>query len=366
MSTPNRSQSTLYGLCRKLPKVELHAHINGSISTDTLQKLSARKANSKEKDKNLEKLERWKKCAESREQQSLEECFEIFPLIHYLVDDAEAISMATKDVIQEFAADNVRYLELRSSPKENVVTGLTRRSYIETVLNEIQKSNHENNGILTRFLLSVDRKVPLSVMGEVVKLAEEFCNSSEGVLLGLDLSGNPFTTNIPEVIPLLSRAKNAGLKLALHLAEVHDRSEESLVLLQVPPDRIGHGTFIHPAAGGTEEMEQLVKKLQIPIECCLTSNLIGRTVKSYSQHHFKYWYDKNHPALLCTDDKGVFSTNLSEEYRIAAETYNLGRDELWKISEDAIDSIFADDWIKTSLRKEWKSSKTDCFTDTEY
>ncbi|XP_071844424.1 N6-Methyl-AMP deaminase-like isoform X2 [Apostichopus japonicus] len=334
--------------------MELHAHLNGSISTDTLQKLSARKSSSDEKASDLAKLAKWKKLTENREQRSLEDCFEIFPLVHKLVDDAEAVAIATRDVIQEFAADNVKYLELRSSPKENPSTGLTRRTYIETVLKEIKQSNYESNGILTRFLLSIDRKVPLPVMGEVVKLAEEFHTSSEGLLVGLDLSGDPFTTNVSDIIPLLSRAKNAGLKLALHLAETDDRSAESLMLLQVPPDRIGHGTFIHPAAGGTDEMEELVNRLKIPIECCLTSNLISRTVKSYSEHHFKYWLNKNHPVVLCTDDKGVFSTNLSEEYRIAAETYNLQNDDLWRISNESINYIFADDATKTSLRDEWQ------------
>lgn len=51
-------------------------------------------------------------------------CFGIFPLIVSLVDDAEAVAMATRDVIHEFAADNVKYLEIRSSPKEVTKTGM--------------------------------------------------------------------------------------------------------------------------------------------------------------------------------------------------------------------------------------------------
>ncbi|KAJ8029819.1 Adenosine deaminase-like protein [Holothuria leucospilota] len=197
-------------------------------------------------------------------------------------------------------------------------------------------------------------------MGEVVKLAEDYKLSSDGLLLGLDLSGNPFTTNVKEILPLLSKARNSGLKLALHLAEIKDRSEESLMLLQVPPDRIGHGTFIHPSSGGNKEMEDLVTRLKIPLECCLTSNLIGRTVKSYSDHHFKYWLDKNHPVVLCTDDKGVFSTTLSEEYKIAAETFNLSRDDIWGLTTDSLDCIFADDSTKSQLKAMWQSWKREC------
>lgn len=66
---------------------ELHAHLNGSISTDTLQKLSARKSSSDEKASDLAKLAKWKKLTENREQRSLEEYgyFILLPQKHTLI-----------------------------------------------------------------------------------------------------------------------------------------------------------------------------------------------------------------------------------------------------------------------------------------
>jgi adenosine deaminase len=57
---------------------------------------------------------------------------------------------------------------------------------------------------------------------------------------------------------------------------------------------------------------------------------------------------------LQTDDKGVFSTSLSHEYLIAAETFHLSEDNMWDLSIQSITFIFEDDNIKESLRRKFK------------
>jgi len=64
---------------------------------------------------------------------------------------------------------------------------------------------------------------------------------------------------------------------------------------------------------------------------------------------------------LQTDDKGVFATSLSREYALAAETFNLARENLWDLSYDSINYIFADDVVKKHLRTTWNQVKLDCF-----
>lgn len=58
-----------------------------------------------------------------------------------------------------------------------------------------------------------------------------------------------------------------------------------------------------------------------------------------------------------TDDKGVFATSLSKEYLIAARTFGLSRQQLWQLSYDTINWIFADNDVKDELRRVWNEAK---------
>ncbi|XP_068169072.1 adenosine deaminase-like protein isoform X2 [Antennarius striatus] len=287
------------------------------------------------------------------QRRTLDECFQVFKVIHQLVESEEDILMVATDVIKEFAADGVKYLELRSTPREEKNTGLTKNRYVETVLKSIQQCKEEEVDIDVRFLVSIDRRNGPQVAMETVKLAEDFMLSSDGLVVGLDLSGDPMVGHGRDLIPALQRAKNCGLKMSLHLSEVPSQLEESDLLLNLPPDRIGHGTFLHPEVGGSASLVDKVVKNNIPLELCLTSNLKGQTVPCYSKHHFKYWYQLGHPSVICTDDKGVFSTDLSQEYQLAASTFGLSREAVWKLSQQAIDYSFAPDAMKQQLRQKW-------------
>ncbi|KAG7231104.1 hypothetical protein INR49_027144 [Caranx melampygus] len=112
------------------------------------------------------------------------------------------------------------------------------------------------------------------------------------------------------------------------MLQVPSQREETDLLLNLPPDRIGHGTFLHPEVGGSQNLVDKVLKNNIPLELCLTSN---------------------------TDDKGVFSTDLSQEYQLAASTFGLSHEAVWKLSQQAIDCIFAPETVKQQLRQKWKS-----------
>ncbi|KAG5839332.1 hypothetical protein ANANG_G00203900 [Anguilla anguilla] len=248
-----------------------------------------------------------------------------------------------------------------TSPREETHTGLTKRMYVETVIEAIRQCQQEGLDIEVRFLVAVDRRNGPQVAMETVKLAEDFMVSSDGVVVGLDLSGDPKVGHGKDLLPALQKAKNCGLKLALHLSEVPSQKEESELLLTLPPDRIGHGTFLHPEVGGSQSLVDKVRERNIPLELCLTSNVKGQVVSSYDKHHFLYWYQLGHPCVLCTDDKGVFSTELSQEYQLAASTFGLSQEAMWALSQRAIDCSFAPDHLKEKLHQRWVSLQPQVF-----
>ncbi|ETE72691.1 Adenosine deaminase-like protein, partial [Ophiophagus hannah] len=98
--------------------------------------------------------------------------------------------------------------------------GMTKRTYVEAVLEGIKQCQEEGLDIDVRFLVSVDRSKGAVAAKETVKLAGDFLLSTDGVVLGLDLSGNPKAGHGQDFLEPLLEAKKAGLKLTLHLSEV--------------------------------------------------------------------------------------------------------------------------------------------------
>ncbi|KAB0405909.1 hypothetical protein E2I00_012802 [Balaenoptera physalus] len=339
----------------KLPKVELHAHLNGSISSNTIKKLIAKKPGLK--------IHYQMTMIDKGKKRTLEECFQMFQIIHQLTTSPEDILMVTKDVIKEFADDGVKYLELRSTPRENATACHTSLAILKSSLFHLhnQYSFSTVFFLYQRYLISVDRRGGPSVAKETVKLAEEFFLSTEDTVLGLDLSGDPTAGQAKDFLEPLLEAKKSGLKLALHLSEIPNQKKETQVLLDLLPDRIGHGTFLNSLEGGSLDLVDFVRQHQIPLELCLTSNVKSQTVPSYNQHHFGFWYSIVHPAVICTDDKGVFATHLSQEYQLAAETFHLTQSQVWDLSYESISYIFASDSTKSDLRKKWNHLKPKVF-----
>ncbi|PWA78807.1 adenosine/AMP deaminase family protein [Artemisia annua] len=342
---------------RNLPKIELHAHLNGSIRNSTLLEL-ARELGEKGTIifSDFEYVIR-------KDDRSLREVFKLFDLIHIVTTDHKTITRITKEVVEDFAAENVVYLELRTTPKRNDSIGMSKRSYIEAVLEglrsvsssslDINLSSNDpakcvagTKMIYVRLLLSIDRRESTAAAMETVKLALEMKDMG---VIGIDLSGNPTVGEWATFVPALKFAREQGLSVTLHCGEVPNPVEIQ-AMLDFLPGRIGHACCFQD-----EEWRKL-KSSMIPVEICLTSNIRTETISSVDVHHFAELYKENHPIVLCTDDSGVFSTSLSNEYAIASSTFGLGKPEMFQLARIAFDFIFAENQVKMELIKMFESA----------
>ncbi|KAG6504383.1 hypothetical protein ZIOFF_036716 [Zingiber officinale] len=286
---------------------------------------------------------------------SLPECFKLFDLFHILTTDHQTVTRITKEVIEDFAAENVVYLELRTTPKQNESKGMTKLSYMKAVINGIQAvdtvdvafvtsgasnlplsettpvnciSNcNKRKKIYVRLLLSIDRRETTASAMETVKLARELKDFG---VVGLDLSGNPIVGEWETFLPALKHAKELGLPITLHCGEVPNHKEIK-AMIDFCPQRIGHACFLK------EEEWTRVKVLRIPtvIEHDCAADI----------------YKVNHPVALCTDDSGLFSTSLSNEYHLAASTFGLNKRDMFILARSAIQFSFADLEVKEELSK---------------
>ncbi|KQK14826.1 adenosine deaminase-like protein isoform X3 [Brachypodium distachyon] len=311
--------------CVALPKVELHAHLNGSVRDSTLLELAKQLG-----DRGVIVFEDVKDVI-MKNGRSLPECFKLFDLFHILTTDHDTVTRITKEVVGDFAAENVVYLEIRTTPKNNEAKGMTKRSYMNAVLKGLKAVEDvdavlfdsilrpdetlsrtpvgdldgvtKKKKIYVRLLLSIDRRETTSAALDTVNLAMEM--KDQGVV-GIDLSGNPVVGEWETYLPALEHAKELGIPITIHCGEVPNRKEIQAVL-DFCPQRLGHVCCLND-----EEWKKL-KSSMIPVEICLTSNVMTGGAPSLELHHFADLYNAKHPLSLCTDDSGLFSTSLSNE-----------------------------------------------------
>ncbi|KAJ8726830.1 hypothetical protein PYW08_015227 [Mythimna loreyi] len=320
----------------ELPKVELHAHLNGSLSPATMLELKRYHADSGLEDKTNAFFDEFQIGA--GDSRNLTDCFQVFNIAHSLTTTPKALALATSLTLQEFQDDGCCYLELRSTPRDT--PHMTKLQYIETIIDTIQKSSVHLT-MMSKLIISINRKSPIPEAEEIAKLAIECYKKYPEVVVGIELSGDPMAGEFKSFVPALLQAKEAGLKITLHCGEVCN-PEEILEMLKFKPDRLGHGTCIHPNYGGTEETWSTLCELKIPVEVCLTSNVNTKSTPDYDSHHFKLLYDAEVPVIICTDDKGVFSTSLSREYQICVNTFSLTSSQTARLALNACQYVFDD------------------------
>ncbi|TBU58859.1 Metallo-dependent hydrolase [Dichomitus squalens] len=327
---------------KKLPKAELHAHLNGSIPFPILQQLAQERETSlahADEISNVPEIVRagLEKLKAGVVLDQLHDFFDLFPAIYALTSNPAALARATRGVLEHFLEEQdgcpqAAYIELRSIPRET--PEMTRRKYIETVLDEIERYPPER----AAYIVALDRRMESRFAAECVQHAIELKNAGRRIV-GIDLCGDPTAGNITEFAQYFRQAKEAGLGLTLHIAEVKEcPPTETLQLLSFKPDRLGHATFLD------DEAKRIVHTDEMCIEICLSSNLLCKTVPTLDVHHIRYYLSHNHPIAICTDDILPFRNSLVGEYALLMATPPLGlgleEAEIEKIAKMGMNSRF--------------------------
>ncbi|KAF7542955.1 hypothetical protein G7Z17_g11136 [Cylindrodendrum hubeiense] len=320
-----------------LPKIELHAHLTGSISRKALHEVWLRKKKNGETD--LE--DPLVIMPEGKHDYNLETTY-----IYGLLTDEESVRYTATSVLTDFLNDGVCYLELRTTPRGTPL--LTAEAYVSVLLSTIATFELENPQLHTRLILSVDRRHTPTMAASTLALA--LAHSHEGVV-GLDLCGDPTAKPggaVAAFTPVFLEAKKKGLGITVHFAEAEasGSKEELDVLLGWQPDRLGHVIWEDEAS------KEEIARRELCLELCLSCNVQAGMVRGgFEGHHFGAWKDIQGPKIsLGTDDVGVFGSPLSNEYRLVAEHFGFDREAICGLARQGIEGIFGGEIEKDRLQ----------------
>lgn len=272
---------------KSLPKIELHAHLTGSITRECLHEIWMQR-----------KLEQpdlgLRDPLEAIADDKIWDVMTFFPLfssyIYELCSTIPSLVYSTNAVLRDFKDDGVVYLELRTTPRSSAT--ISKDKYVETVLSCINDFP-DRESMPTYLILSIDRRNTAEQAMEVIDLAIRY--RTRGIV-GVDLCGDPSKGDVSTFREAFVKAKQHGLKITLHFAETPASSSalELDTLLDYQPDRVGH--VIHVS----KEMQKEIIRKGIGVELCVSCNVQAKLIRGeVEDHHFGFWRDADCSVALC-------------------------------------------------------------------
>ena len=399
-----------YKQVKALPKVELHAHLSGSITQKKLNEMLEVRG-----EKKFELFD----VVEASKSDTNEKAFDYFINVYRVLKDLDSLQECTKHILEEFHKNNCIYLEIRTEPKpffnvkgEEVTTPY---QYIKTVQTAIDKfhaicSVDKLPKMIVKLILSIKRDAKYLVQGFIkkpnphstensryypskdeteeecdakinalvskIEQIKEFQTQFPDLIVGVDVCGNADYSTVAEyIIPALEkchiRNKNVFRKLPItfHAGEVEDDEECDLILDKsklLNIKRLGHCSFFK------EYHIKRAIELNLGIEFCPTSNSFLKRMENLDEHYLKDWIEilkckenevskRNEgedisTSLLSevgysinTDDAGWFYCDLTSENYDIATALNLTIDDLKSLTRGAISTAFVSQEEKQKL-----------------
>lgn len=323
----------------KLPKIELHCHLDGSVSVETLLKISKKTKIGLPQD-----TEQLRKLVTAPENcQNLKDYLTCFDVILTYLQTEEALEIAALDVIQQAARDGISYIELRFAPTQHVENGLTLVQVVTAVLRGLN-TGEAQYGVKSNALLCGMRHDELERIEEVVQLAKNF--QKKGIV-AFDLAGDEAAYPPNEFKETLALANQLNIPLTLHAGEC-GCGKNVADSVNLGAKRIGHGI----ALKDTPEYFDLLRTQDVLLEICPTSNFQTKTVETLADYPFRQFLNEDIKVCVNTDNRTVSDTNLVDEYMKLSDWYQLTYDEMEQLNHNAVAGAFITDDEKGALHQQ--------------
>lgn len=315
-------------LLRRLPKAELHVHLDGSVRPSTLLELG-REYGVRMPADDPEALAHYMHV---RDAASLEEYLERFAVTLSVMQRAEALERIAYELAEDAAREGVRYIEIRYSPVLNVREGLELGEVVEAPLRGLERAERDH-GIIGRVIVTAIRSMDPQTSLELAKLAVSY--QKRGVV-GFDLAGGERGNPAGEHVAAFEHSREHGLMCTCHAGEGDGADSVREAIHMCGAQRIGHATRLIE----DPKLLQDVNERGIPLEICLSSNVQTRAAATFEEHPLRTYFDAGLIVVLNTDNRLMSGTTLVDEYALAAQRLDFGFEELSRVALNGFHSSF--------------------------
>jgi aminodeoxyfutalosine deaminase len=329
----------LSNFAKRMPKVELHVHLEGSILPQTLLKLARR---------NQLQLP-W------NDEAGISELYHFTNFDHFLENfltitgclrTPEDYQLIAYEYGCECARQNIRYAEVTFTILTNTqLTGLAWQEILQG-LNAGREQAKGEFGVWWQWVFDIVRNQP-DTQSEVLEVS--LAARPMGVMaLGLGGIEDGFP---PELFTdTFQRASQAGLHRVPHAGEIAGPESVWSALRLLQAERIGHGvrSIEDPA------LVEYLGKNCVPLEICPTSNVCLKVYPDYAHHPLRKLWEAGLLVTIASDDPPMFGTNLSQEYQVLVHEFGFTQIELEQISLNGIQASFLTDAVKQQMTRDFQ------------
>src|SRR6266536_4923631 len=306
---------------RSLPKAELHLHLEGSVTPATLVELRERHG-------------KHGTLAEAQSIYQYQDFYGFLMAFKTLTEDLqtpEDYELITYRLMERLKAENVLHAEIYVS----VGVCLWRKQDFDAIFEGLERGRARGGrefGVSVLWIFDAVRQFGPGAAQEVFELAAKLRHRNVvAVGIGGDEQKAP-----PELFrDAYAYAAGQGLRLTAHAGE--SAGPESIWgALNLGAERIGHGLTAHQ---DPELIEELATR-QIPVEICLTSNLLTACCAKISDHPVRRYFDQGLMLTLNSDDPAMFGTTLNREYELAQSEFAFTDEHLRELARNSFEASF--------------------------
>ncbi len=299
MSVPSPA---LAEVVQRMPKAELHCHLDGSLRPATLLELSHAQGHSLPV-ATASALADWMRVDDAR---NLDDYLARFDVTLAVMQDSESLERIAHEFVLDASRDGVRYTEVRFCPALNVRAGLSLDDVMHAVMRGLTRGERET-GTVARVIVCALRSVPAPHSMEMAELAVAWRHNG---VVAFDLAGGEFGNPARLHTDAFSHARRHDLAVTVHAGEGADAQSIREAIHHCGADRIGHGTrlFEDPS------LEAYVVDRRITLEVSPTSNVQTRVAATFAEHPLSRYVALGALVTINTDNRLMSGVTLTDEY----------------------------------------------------
>jgi adenosine deaminase len=326
---------------RRLPKLDLHVHLDGAVRTRTILEL-ARTQGVPLPARSVRGLVPHVTVGPSC--RSLRAFLKTFETFYEVLRSPDAVARVSHELCEDQAGDGVRYFETRFAPSLLAGPRGTMLEIVRAALAGLERGKR-TFGVRWGLILCLYRGDPPETAAEVVRIAHRL--RGRGVV-GVDVAGDEGRHGLEPLAEALAEARRRGIPITIHAGEAGSARNVVEAVERYGARRIGHGTRLAQDRAAAER----IRARGTVLELCLTSNVQTGAVRALARHPLPLFRKWGLPVTLNTDDPAVSRITLSGEYALAHRTFGLSRADFRDLLETAARASFAPRGVMRSVWRE--------------